>query len=270
MRIAAALAPVASWPAVLEAAKAAERAGLDAIGFWDHYQSPKPEFGYISGWSVYGAVATATERIRLVPMVLNNLHYQVGVVAKESSMLAIASAGRFELGIGSGDWPESYAAWGEEFPKAADRLARLAETVAVLRMIWTGRPVTFAGKHLRLLDAICTPQPPAPPRVVVGVANSPRTLAAAAMFADELNVYNEAPIIERALATARGSPRTPDVSVFVSWDWDNWPRDVTGELSAIAEHGIRRVFVSIGGQDMPRRIEALASAAERLREGEAD
>lgn len=266
MRIAAALAPVASWPDVMDAAKAADAAGLDAIGFWDHYHSLEPELAYISGWSAYGAVATVTERIGLVPMVLNNLHYQVGVLAKESSMLAIASGGRFELGIGAGDWPESYAAWGEEFPAAADRLARLAETVAALRQIWTGEPVTFEGEHIGLREAICTPAPPTPPRVVVGVAGSPRTLATAAEFADELNVYNQAPIIDRALATARDAARRVDVSVFVSWEWDNWPADVMRELTEIAERGVPRAFVSIGGEDMPRRIEALAAAAERLAE----
>lgn len=264
MRIAAALAPVANWPAILEAARSADEAGLEAIGFWDHYHSHAPELAYIAGWSAYGAVAAVTDRVRLVPMVLNNLHYQVGVLAKESSTLAIASGGRFELGIGAGDWPESYPPWGEAFPAGAERLARLAETVSALREIWTGQPVTFDGVHVRLRDAICTPAPPAPPRVVVGVGASSRTLAVGAQVADELNVYNDAAIIELALATAQTAERPLAVSVFVSWDWDNWPADVMRELSPLAEQGIERVFVSIGGEDMPRRIAALADAAERL------
>jgi alkanesulfonate monooxygenase SsuD/methylene tetrahydromethanopterin reductase-like flavin-dependent oxidoreductase (luciferase family) len=107
MRIGAVLSPVQEWPAIVEAARTADDSGLDAISFWDHYHSPKPEWGYVCGWSAYGYLAAVTSRVRLVPMVLNNLHYEPGVLAKESSILAIASGGRFELGIGAGDWPES-------------------------------------------------------------------------------------------------------------------------------------------------------------------
>jgi len=39
MRIGAVLSPTGDWPAILEAAQLADRHGLDAIGFWDHYLS---------------------------------------------------------------------------------------------------------------------------------------------------------------------------------------------------------------------------------------
>ncbi|MDQ3871436.1 MAG: LLM class flavin-dependent oxidoreductase, partial [Chloroflexota bacterium] len=116
MRIGAILSPVADWKLVLEAARAADELGLDAVGFWDHYHSPRPEWGYVCGWSAYGYVAAMTRRVRLVPMVLNNLHYEPGVLAKESSLLSIVSGGRFELAIGAGDWPQSFAAWGRPYP----------------------------------------------------------------------------------------------------------------------------------------------------------
>ena len=128
MRIAALLTPVADWPAILDAARVADEAGVDAVGFWDHYHSGQPDWAYVCGWSAMGAVAALTERVRILPMVLNNLHYEVGVLAKESSILDVASGGRFELGIGAGDWPESFAAWGRPFPPVDERLDRLAET----------------------------------------------------------------------------------------------------------------------------------------------
>jgi len=43
---------------------------LAAIGFWDHYHAENPDWGLTCGWSVYGALALATQRIRLAPMVL--------------------------------------------------------------------------------------------------------------------------------------------------------------------------------------------------------
>src|SRR4051794_29608023 len=95
MRVAAILSPFAEWPPILEAARHADEVGLDAVGFWDHYHSGRPEWAYVCGWSAYGAIAAVTSRVRLVPMVLNNLHYEPGVLAKESSILSIASGGRF-------------------------------------------------------------------------------------------------------------------------------------------------------------------------------
>ena len=59
--------------------------------------------------------AIATERIRLVPMVICRLNYTLGVLAKETSILSIVSGGRFELGIGAGDYPAEYAALAWEF-----------------------------------------------------------------------------------------------------------------------------------------------------------
>jgi alkanesulfonate monooxygenase SsuD/methylene tetrahydromethanopterin reductase-like flavin-dependent oxidoreductase (luciferase family) len=258
MRIGAILSPVADWSAVAAAARAADEAGLDAVGLWDHYHSGRPDWAYVAGWSAYGALAATTTRVRLVPMVLNNLHYEPGVLAKESSVLSIASGGRFELGLGGGDWPGSFEAWGRPFPAAGERIERLVETIRALRLVWTGEPAEFDGRHVQLHGAISTPAPSAAPRVVIGVGSSQRTLAAASAVADEVNVYDERDIIEAATRNRRDGG--PDVSVFTSWAWDKWPPDVAGELRRLDGHGVDRVFVSLGGADMRERIDALAAA----------
>jgi alkanesulfonate monooxygenase SsuD/methylene tetrahydromethanopterin reductase-like flavin-dependent oxidoreductase (luciferase family) len=263
MRIAAILSPVADWAAVAAAARAADAAGLDAVGLWDHYHSGRPDWAYIAGWSAYGALAAITTRVRLVPMVLNNLHYEPGVLAKESSVLSIASGGRFELGLGGGDWPGSFQAWGRPFPAADERIERLVETVSALRLVWTGEPAEYDGRYVQLHGAICTPAPLPPPRVIVGVGGSWRALAAASPLADEVNVYDEPAIIETAVQNRRGGG--PDVSVFTSWEWDKWPSDVPGELRRLDGLGADRVFVSLGGPDMRKRIDALATAGPSCR-----
>ncbi|MGI8703349.1 MAG: LLM class flavin-dependent oxidoreductase, partial [Candidatus Limnocylindrales bacterium] len=81
----------------------------------------------------------------------------MGPLPRRSSVLALASGGRFELGIGAGDWPASFTAWGQPFPDAQSRIARLEETVRALREIWTGKQVTFQGEHVRLTKAASTP-----------------------------------------------------------------------------------------------------------------
>jgi alkanesulfonate monooxygenase SsuD/methylene tetrahydromethanopterin reductase-like flavin-dependent oxidoreductase (luciferase family) len=250
---------VADWQAVFEGAKVADELGLDAVGFWDHYHSPKPEWGYLCGWSAYGAVGAVTRRVHLVPMVLNNLHYELGVLAKESSQLAIATGGRFELGIGAGDWPESFAAWGRPFPDQATRFAILEETIGALRQLWTGQPVTIVGEHVRLEGAICTPAPPEPPRVVVGCGKSIRLIERAVAVADELNVYVEQPVVDAARSAIERSGRPITLSTFVDWSWDKWPSDPKAEIERVGD-GVDRLFISLGGTDMPDRLRQLVAA----------
>ena len=261
MRIGTVLSPVADWKDVEGAALLADELGLDSIGFWDHYHSPRPEWGYVCGWSAYGYLAAITSRVRLVPNVLNCLHYDVGVLAKESSVLALASGGRFELAIGAGDWPESFEAWGQSFPPAEARLARLEETVMALRALWGGDPVHLDGDHVKLNGAICTPAPPAQPRVAVGAGSSVRTLRHAIAYADEVNLYAELDLLQLARRLIEESGRSVDVSIVMGWEMDKWPADVAGELAAWAEQGVTRVLVNVGGSDMPDRVRQLATAA---------
>jgi alkanesulfonate monooxygenase SsuD/methylene tetrahydromethanopterin reductase-like flavin-dependent oxidoreductase (luciferase family) len=190
-------------------------------------------------------------------MVLNNLHYEPGVLAKESSILDAVSGGRFELGIGAGDWPDSFAAWGRPFPPVDERLDRLAETIEALRLAWTGEPVSYEGRHVRLDGAICTPAPATPPRVVVGVGGSRRTLHRLLPLADELNVYADEALVREARAAADAAGRSAAVSLFLSWEWDKWPADPAGELARWADLGVDRACVSLGSDEMVRRIEML-------------
>src|SRR5689334_14531996 len=130
MRVAITLSPTSDWSAVLRAAQLADTLGLDAVGFWDHYHSERPEWAFVCGWSAYGALALATERIHLLPMVICRLNYTTGVLAKETSLISIISRGRFELGIGAGDYPVEYSAWHQPFPDATTRIEALEETIA--------------------------------------------------------------------------------------------------------------------------------------------
>ena len=84
-------------------------------------------------------------------MVIDRLNYLPGVLAKESTSLSILSGGRFELGIGAGDFFEEAHAWGTMVPPAPERIVGLKETVQALREVWTGQPVTFEGEHLHLV-----------------------------------------------------------------------------------------------------------------------
>ena len=124
MRIGVNLGPTGDWTAMVAATQAAEKLGFDAVGFLDHYHAEKLEWPYICGWSAYGALAMATSRIHLVPMVIDRMNYLPGVLAKETATLAILSGGRFELGIGAGDYFEEMRGHGDwRFPTRPRALA---------------------------------------------------------------------------------------------------------------------------------------------------
>jgi alkanesulfonate monooxygenase SsuD/methylene tetrahydromethanopterin reductase-like flavin-dependent oxidoreductase (luciferase family) len=229
------------WPDILATAQAAERYGLDSIGFVDHYHSVSLEIDYLCGWSLYGALAMATSRIHLVPMVIDRMNYLPGVLAKETSALSIISNGRFELGIGAGDYFEEMRAWGIPVPNAAARVAGLRETVSALREIWRGEKVTFEGDYLHLKDAVCVPVPPSLPRIVVGVGNSPRLLRDAVQYADELNVYCEDDFIQLAKREIEASGRDVTLSTLV-WGWRD---DIADKLLAWEKMGVERTIVTV-------------------------
>src|SRR5258708_1413495 len=121
MRIGVNLGPTADLPALLAAAPTADALGFETVGFLDHYHTPRQDWSYHCGWSLYGALAMATSRIVLVPMVIDRLNYLPGVLAKEVATLSILSGGRFELGIGAGDFFEEARAWGTVVSPATER-----------------------------------------------------------------------------------------------------------------------------------------------------
>lgn len=70
------------------------------------------------------------------------------LVAKMAATLHALTGGRFILGMGAG-WMESeYRAYGYDFPRAAVRIAQLAEAVQVIRAAWSDGPVSFAGSTM--------------------------------------------------------------------------------------------------------------------------
>lgn len=174
-------------------------------------------------------------------------------------MLSLISRGRFELAIGAGDWPESYTAWGERYPERNQRVARLAETVAALRELWKGQPVTANGPHVRLSGATSTPAPETPPRVVIGAGVSRRTARATIDLADEFNIYADEKVLADVRQLITESGRQVDISLFFDWSWDNWPAEPAAALEPWREKGIDRFFITIGWFDMADRARELAA-----------
>lgn len=123
---------------IVERARVAEASGFDGIAFIDHLEAPGATHQSIwEAMTVAAWVAARTERLRIGHLVLCDAFRQPAVLAKQSVTLSAASGGRFELGLGSGSWPQEFERFGIETGDAAARVRRLGENLRLLRQYWS-------------------------------------------------------------------------------------------------------------------------------------
>jgi probable F420-dependent oxidoreductase len=132
------------------------------------------------------AAATATTSLRLGTYVLANDSRNPVVVAKDTATLDRLSDGRLELGIGAGR-PGAEAdnrMLGVSFDSGARRLARLAESVGIIKSLLGGQRTTRNGQFYSPSDAEISPPPVQSHVPLLVAASGPRLLALAAREAD--------------------------------------------------------------------------------------
>jgi len=174
-------------PHILEAARAAERAGFDWVSCSDHVAVPVSRAAAMgAAWfdagSTLAFVAGATTHIRLLSHVLVLPYRHPLVVAKQYGTLDRLSGGRVILGVGSGHLKPEFTVLGADF---ARRGALTDEYLAAIAAAWTEEVASFAGETLAFRDVIVAPrvaQRPRPPIWVGG--NSRAAVRRAARLAD--------------------------------------------------------------------------------------
>jgi alkanesulfonate monooxygenase SsuD/methylene tetrahydromethanopterin reductase-like flavin-dependent oxidoreductase (luciferase family) len=132
-------------------------------------------------------LAAHTERMRLGSLVLCDAFRLPTMLAKEAVSIDHASGGRFELGIGAGSVPDEFVTFGVGTTEPKVRVARLRETLEVLRALWSGEVVDYNGEYLQLQQAQQQPVPLGHIPIVIG-ATGPKMLGIVREFADWWNV----------------------------------------------------------------------------------
>jgi probable F420-dependent oxidoreductase len=141
----------------------------------------------LSPMPALSVVAGATTRLRLAPFVLANDLRNPVMLAREAATLDFLSGGRFELGLGAGrpQAEEDNRKLGIPWESGGVRVARLAESIGILKALLAGETVDAPGPHYAARGADVFPQPVQRPRPPIMVAAAgPRLLALAAREAD--------------------------------------------------------------------------------------
>src|SRR2546426_8299895 len=177
------------------AAVAAEEAGFDGLWTWDHLRDPDADSGPggPGAWTVLTALAEATRRISLGPLVLNVANRHPGVLASMAATLQAVSGGRLLLGLGAGGnrrtpYAAEQAAIGQAVERDEVRAHRVVEAIGLIRRLWSGE------------SGFLRPEPP-PPIIVGGFG--PRMAAIAGRHADGFNTQALHPELGERVRRAR-------------------------------------------------------------------
>lgn len=151
-------------PAVMEAARAAEAAGFDAVYVTDH---PAPDQRWLDGGGHHALeptvalsfAAAATTRVRLQTNVYVAAYRNPFLAAKAVGSLDALSGGRLILGVAAGYLRPEFGALGVDFDERNDLLD---EAIDVMRRVWAEDEVGVEGRHFRSRAVTMRPRPSSP------------------------------------------------------------------------------------------------------------
>jgi F420-dependent oxidoreductase-like protein len=177
-------------------AQTAEAVGFASLWMMDHFyqipddgvqiDSPMPEANVTLAYA-----AAVTRTIKLGVLVNGVVYREPAMLVKIASTLDVLSGGRTYLGLGAAWYEEEARGLGFPFPPAAERLARLEETLQIIHKLWGNSRHPYEGRYYRLAQPINSPQPLAQPHppILVGGGGETKTLRLVAEYADACNLY---------------------------------------------------------------------------------
>ncbi len=247
----------------------AERHGFDIVAVSDHFQPWRHHGGHAPNSLIWlGAMGQATERVTLATSVLTpTLRYHPSVIAHTFATLAALNPGRVILGIGSGEAMNENPSIGIEWPKFKERSERLAESVELIRRLWTEERVSFEGKYYRTLKATIYDLPEQPVPIYIA-AGGPKAAALVGEIGDGFIVTSgKGEELYHNLLTALGegaqrAGRDVDaiakfIEIKVSYDHDAaYAKEACKPWAALALTAEEK-----GGTDDPIEMERLAEGA---------
>ncbi len=222
---------------LVEGAQAAESVGFSDLITHDHLTSQ------LAPGPVLTAVAMATERLRLCPLVFNNDLRHPAVLAQDLATIDLLSEGRLVVGIGAG-WNEpEYRAIGIPFDPPGVRITRMLEAVAIVRGLFADERLTFNGQFYTITELRGWPKPAQRyPQFLIGGTRE-RVLRIAAREAD---------IVGIDLRQDRAS--LPDAYPERMDERIRWIREAAGDRFERLELSVLRLLGDIAVTNAPLRV----------------
>jgi coenzyme F420-dependent glucose-6-phosphate dehydrogenase len=199
----------------------AEQAGFDMVMVSEHFH-PWVDDDSASGFafSTIGAMAARTKKIEYTTGVTTPLfRYHPGVVAQAAATLDRLSGGKFNLGVGTGE-NINEGPLGYEFPKYAERNARMTEALEIMRRLLDGEKLTFDGEYYQT-DRAKLYSPPLGSVPIYMAAGGPKSATLAGEMAQGVitSVKDPAETIEKVTDPLREAAATagrPDPTVLAT------------------------------------------------------
>lgn len=178
------------WPEYLDLARRAESAGFDSVWVGDHLVYDLPDGstrGPYEAWTTLAAVAAATERVEIGPLVASTGFHAPAMLAKQAATVDAISGGRLIVGLGAGWNRREFDAFGFPYDR---RVSRFEEALAIIAPLLREGRTTFHGEFYDVEDCVLDPQPvrEGGPPIMLG-SNSPRMLGIGLPVVDAWNVW---------------------------------------------------------------------------------
>lgn len=278
-----------SWCAMRDLAQQAEAMGLDAVFVGDHsgFERPDgPSTEFWDGWTLLPALAEATTRIAIGPVVtVPHLRHPVAL-ARMATALDEVSGGRLILGVGSaGPIERALRVLGI----STERLySRFEEAVEIIVPLLHNGVVDFQGRYFRAHNAVLGPTGPQGHTIPIWIGvKGPRMTMLAARWADAVNfglpvsspdtaqtligpfdsvcrAVGRDPSTVKKTGWAMLSPRGVDTGATAPWEFAiaGEAAEIAAQLHAVHAIGIDHItcYIDLGDEPGPKRTYPVITA----------
>src|SRR5436309_8326662 len=150
----------ARWTDLLAMARRAEEVGFDSVWVVDHLllhgvRQTRQREGLWECWTLLAALAAATERVELGPLVCCTGFRNPALLAKMADTVDEISGGRLILGLGAGWHEYEYNAFGYPFDH---RVGRFEEALTIIHTLLREGKADFQGTYYQVRECELRPR----------------------------------------------------------------------------------------------------------------
>jgi G6PDH family F420-dependent oxidoreductase len=148
----------------------AEQQGFMGVIASDHFHPWVPSQGQSAFvWSWMGALGATTKLRFGTGVTPPGFRYHPAVIAQAAATLEVMFPGRFYLGLGAGEALNEHIV-GDYWPEAPTRLERLAESIEIIKQLFTGKNIKYRSQHFNVESAKLYTLPSTPPPIYVATS----------------------------------------------------------------------------------------------------